>query len=102
MDAVLFLVIMLAAVAVTAVVVGRAQRKPSPDDPTPADATGDARDADDPRDRPAGSGAELDAPHSSQFEPGETLDSDSGGQDVSRPSGNTANEPREPGRGGHE
>lgn len=98
MDALLFLVIMVAALVIAAVVIGRAQRAPSPDDPTPPQPGEDTTRADDPRDRPAGSGAELDAPHSSELEPGEAVDPAAGGEDVTQPSGNTANEPREPGR----
>ncbi|MEX0658245.1 MAG: hypothetical protein WD080_03845 [Egibacteraceae bacterium] len=37
MDALLFLVIMVAGLAVAALVIGRAQRAPSPDDPTRPD-----------------------------------------------------------------
>lgn len=62
MDAVLFIVIMGATLAVAAAVITRAQRGPAPDDPTrpePGEHTTDAADA---RDRPAGPGAERDAP----------------------------------------
>lgn len=98
MDALLFLVIMVAALAIAAVVIGRAQNSPSPDDPTRPEPEGGHVGADDERDRPGGPGAELDAPHSSELEPGEAADPSAGGQDVTQPSGNSANEPREPGR----
>lgn len=64
MDALLFLVIMVAGLAVAALVIGRAQRAASPDDPTPPKSE-EAPAADDWRDRPAGPGAEVDQPHPS-------------------------------------
>lgn len=96
MDALLFLVIMVAALAVAAVVIGRAQRTPSPDNPTrppPGEHAVDAVDADDPRDRPAGPGSSLDAPHSSELQPGEARDPSADGGDVARPSGGPGGEP---------
>lgn len=98
MDGLLFLVIMLAALAVVAVVIGRAQRSPSPDNPTRPAPGEDSPHADDPRDRPGGPGAELDAPHASELEAEEVTDDTTTGRDVTQPSGHTANEPSEPGR----
>lgn len=95
MDALLFVVVMVAALAVAATVIGRAQRNPSPDEPTKTAADGDPVDAADPRDRPAGPGAELDAPHASELQPGETEDPSAGAEDVARPSGGIGNEPDE-------
>lgn len=62
MDAVLFVVIMIATLAAAAVVIARAQRNPSPDNPTRPEPGEHTTDAADPRDRPGGPGAELDAP----------------------------------------
>lgn len=93
MDALLFLVIMVAALAVAAVVIGRAQRTPSPDNPTRPSPGEHTVDADDPRDRPAGPGSSLDAPHSSELQPGEARDPSADGGDVARPSGGPGGEP---------
>lgn len=95
MDALLFIVIMVGALAVAAVVIGRAQRAPSPDEPTPPPPAEASTDAADPRDRPAGPGAELDAPHTSRLRPGETDDPSRGAEDVARPSGGIGSEPDE-------
>lgn len=64
MEALLFLVIMVAGLAVAALVIGRAQRAPSPDDPTRPQSD-ESPAATDPRDRPAGPGAEADVPRTS-------------------------------------
>lgn len=71
MDALVFVVVMVAALVVAAVVVGRGQRGPSPDAPTRPEPGEDTTTADDPRDRPAGPAAEFDAPHDSELHPGE-------------------------------
>lgn len=76
MDALVFLVVMVAALAVAAVVIGRAQRTTSPDEPTKAAPGEKSPEAAHPRDRPAGPGAESQAPHSSELKPGETDDPD--------------------------
>lgn len=91
MDALLFVVIMVAALAVAATVIGRAQRGASPDEPTPPETGGEHTDAADPRDRPAGPGAEPDAPHTSELHPRETDRPPAGGEDVAPPSGGPGN-----------
>lgn len=84
MDALLFVVIMVAALAVAAVVIGRTQRAPSPDNPTRPQPGEDAIDARDPRDRPSGPGASFDAPHSSELQPGEVGGDEREGSDAAR------------------
>lgn len=98
MDALLFVVIMVAALAVAALVIGRAQRTPSPDHPTRPDPGENPAAVDDPRDRPAGPGAAFDAPHSSELQPGEMRDPSVGADDVSRPSGGTSERGPDPQR----
>lgn len=88
----MFLVIMVGALAVAAVVVGRAQRGPSPDNPTRPEPGDDVIAADDPRDRPAGPETAFDAPHSSQLQPGEVADPSVGGENVAHPSGGMGSE----------
>jgi hypothetical protein len=101
MDAALFVVVMLAALLVAGLVIGRAQRKPRPDDPVAPqqrDEAGEPTDASDARDRPGGPSAEHDTPHSPELQPGEQADPDAGAEDIARPSGNVGNE-RDPGSG---
>lgn len=74
MDALVFAVIMVAALAVAALVIGRAHHAPSPDEPSTSAPGEDGLAADDPRDRPGGPGAERDAPHPSELHSGEATD----------------------------
>lgn len=71
MEALLFLVVMVAALLVAAVVIGRGQRGPSPDAPNRSATGEETTDVGDPRDRPAGPAAEFDRPHDSEMEPGD-------------------------------
>lgn len=82
MDALLVLVVMVAALCVAAVVIGRARRGPSPDNPTRPEPDEHSMRGDDPRDRPAGPGAERDAPHSSELRSGEASDLATGDDDA--------------------
>ncbi|HVL99673.1 MAG TPA: hypothetical protein VM324_10325 [Egibacteraceae bacterium] len=97
MEGLVFVVIMVAALAVAALVIGRAQQRPSPDNPTRPEPGERTVSAEDPRDRPAGPGAELDAPHTSELAPGEATDPSAGADDVGRASGGIGNEERDAG-----
>lgn len=88
----MFLVIMVGALAVVAVVIGRAQRSPSPDNPTRPEPGEDVTAAEDPRDRPAGPGTAFDGPHPSELQPGEVAAPGAGGDGVAHPSGGLGDE----------
>lgn len=98
MDALVFAVIMVAALAVAALVIGRAQRAPSPDEPSTPAPGEEGLAADDPRDRPGGPGAERDAPHPSELHSGEATGSSTRAEDVTGATGEADDPHPGPGR----